>query len=98
MSDGPGYRVKRTPKGTQLDIISIGGGRPGQTQSTPIAPQLYRIKQTFSDVYRCRTWDRTLEGSTHVYVAKNAKLRNSIASEVIDSINHSYAYDASYVL
>jgi hypothetical protein len=39
-----------------------------------------RLKDDLGDCYRCRTWDGTTEGATDVFVAKDPKLRTSVAA------------------
>jgi hypothetical protein len=53
---------------------------------------MYRLKSIQSEYLTCRTWNGTTEGGTDIYVAKNHKLRCSIASAVIDGVTVTYTY------
>lgn len=95
--EGRGYRIKRTTRGTAIELLNLGGGFTPQAQPDASVAKLYRVKEIFADVYRCHQWDGTTEATADVYIAKNAKLRNSVASETIDGSVYTYSYDASFI-
>lgn len=89
---GRGYNVRNTPEGSFLDIDFGSGG---------ISAKRLRFKSSRANYIICRTWDGTTEGTTDIKVAKPAKLRNSITSEVLDGTTITYTYtttgSAAYV-
>lgn len=71
-------------------IIGSGGGGA--------SARMYRLKSVEADYVTCRTytWNSTTslyeDGDTDVYIAKEFKLRNSIAFEVIEGQRYDYSY------
>lgn len=86
---GPGYRLRRTAGGMVLDIESRGGSAAatGGTQ--------YHLKTVQSDYITCRTWDGSSDGATDIHIAKPYKWRNSIASDLLQGITHTYTYTSN---
>jgi hypothetical protein len=72
-----------TSGGTGIAIVDL---------SSSVSVSMYRLKAVGADTLTCRTWDGATEGGTDVTVAKNHKLRNSIASAVIDGVTVNYTY------
>jgi len=58
------------------------------------AVSMFKLKDVASDWLICHSWDGTTEGTTSVLVAKDAALRNSLASETILGVAHTYTYSA----
>lgn len=92
--DVTGQLVSRTARG----FIVHGGGGDGLPSSTV---RMYHLKSVESDYLVCRTWDGTVpvnegdpngEGTSDVYIAKQYKHRNSLESETMFSILHTYTY------
>lgn len=71
-------------------IIGAGGGGA--------SARMYRLKSVQADYVTCRTytWNSTTslyeDGDTDVYIAKQFKLRNSIAFEIIEGQRYDYSY------
>lgn len=73
----------------RTDIISTGAG-------SGLGLQAFRLKYVGIDVLVCKAWDGANEGPTVTYVARNPKLRCSIASEILDGGEWDYTYDISW--
>ncbi|MGN6553247.1 MAG: hypothetical protein ACTHLW_05950 [Verrucomicrobiota bacterium] len=78
---------KITSSSVQLIQVQFGAGGGGAA-----GVELFRLKTMYSDVMLCTR----VSDSIDYYVAKPYKLRNSIASETIEAVNYTYAYDVSY--
>lgn len=85
LREGPGYTVSNGPNGTILGVRPGSGGAPAGAVR-------YRLKSVQANYVTCRTWDGTNEGSTDVYIAKPARLRESVTSEVIFGTTYNMTY------
>lgn len=90
LQEGLGYKIRRSPSGVTLQILP-GGGRAAQPAS-PI--QRYLITLRRGDYYHARTWDGDTAGSETIYIAKPAKLRQSINAELIGGNLITYTYNS----
>lgn len=53
---------------------------------------MYRIKSVQSDYVTARSWDGAADGSDDVLIAKEPRIRNSVASETIYGVAHTFTY------
>ena len=62
------------------------------SDSSPLSSALYKEVSVQGDYITCHTWDGTIEGSDPIYIAKPVRLRNSLTTETVLSVSHSYTY------
>ena len=79
---GVRYKVRRTTKGTALEIDFGAGG---------VSVSRYRFKSMSADYMICHTWNGTTEGTEDVKIAKSSKLRFSITDETVDGLAITYS-------
>jgi len=85
---GIGYKVRRTPSGTVLEILPGGGA--------PISISTWKFESAGQDYIMCRPWDGTkvdMSGSATA-IAMPDSLRGTLATERIDGIVWTYTYNA----
>ncbi len=94
LSDVSGGVAKFRDWGAGVKVLStgVGAGSGG-------GAAYFRIKEIGADCYRCHACNPDGTGivATDVYVLKSYKLRNGIASAVLDGQLVNYAYDSTYV-
>lgn len=90
---GRGYRVKSTPEGQFIELDFEGGGPGRKSAPVSVALRKFTLVTMGFDTLLC-----TAPGSSEqIYVAKSTLLRNSITTETLDSILHTYSYAQSRV-
>lgn len=95
----PGVLTSHTVHGISREAeIPMPAYAQDAEPASNVGVAMYKLKSIQGDYLTCRTWDGTNEGATDVYIAKPSKLRTSLAGEVIDGVNVTYAYDANFVI
>lgn len=69
-----------------IDDYKTGGGGSGGDL------QMWHLKSVQDDYVTCRSWDGSSEGSVDTYLAKEWKIRTSLAGETVLGIAHTYTY------
>lgn len=74
-------------------VLRLADGTDGSSPVPATAVKCYILKSVQNDYLTCREFTGT-EGTVDIYIAKPHKLRNSIASEIIEGVTYSYTYAA----
>jgi hypothetical protein len=82
----PGALISRTTRGISIKPTAAGNS----AQARPAG--MYKLKSVQDDYVTARSWDGTTEGTADVLIAKEYKLRCSIASETILGVANTYTY------
>lgn len=87
INDTDDIKASRDSRGVYLRSTVHGGGG---AQPTPAKE--YRIKSVSDDYITCRSWDGSTDGGMDVIIAKDHKLKCSLATATIFGVIHTYTY------